>query len=142
MKNVLLIFMCLALNIGFAGDGTLPVIRNVQIDFLNSGPGLNQGLPSCIRVNFNSRLKQNSTVSKKIRLKNANLIQTINLTNQNGDVKINLKSKHLKTKLPLNSIRRDLNHSEFMNELNINNETLVQHIQLNAGSTGANCLSK
>jgi hypothetical protein len=139
-----LLFLLLVLNISnclASGDGTLPVIRDVKIDFLDSGPGLNIGLPSCVVLTINKKLKNEASVSKSVQLKKANLEQTINLTNKNGDIQIKLESQLLNSRRSLISIRRDLSNSEFMNELNLNNETIIQHIQVNSGGN-SNCLMK
>lgn len=141
MKKVLLLILCVSFNVSFAGDGTLPVVRNVQIEFLNSGQGLNIGLPDCVRVDFNSSLKRNKSISKKIKLKNVNLVQILNLKN-NGDLIVNLDSAKLKSNTPLNSIRKDLNQSEFMNELSFNDQIILQHISLNSRDSGKYCLKR
>jgi hypothetical protein len=142
MKKLLFLFLVLNYSSSFAsGDGTLPVLESVKIDFLDSGPGLNMALPDCVVFKINRPIRNREGVTKKIRLKKANLEQTVNLSNRNGRIDVQLKSKDISNQRPIKSIRRDLNQTEFMNEINLNNETVIQHIQINTAGNG-NCLMK
>lgn len=141
MKKILLILLSFHLSLCVAGDGTLPVIRDIQIDFLDNGPGRNIQLPKCVVVNINTKLKNQDSLTKKISLKKANLKQTIKVANRNGDIVVRLNSHLLNNNIPVRSIRRDLNSFEFMNELNLMDQTLVQHIQINPEFKGS-CVRK
>lgn len=139
MKKIILMTVLFNMALCFAGDGTLPVIRSLEINFINNGPGTDMGIPECLRLNINKEIKKDNSITKVFKLKLANLGQEIKLSNLNGDLDVIVKSVKLNTKKSLPSLKKDLNEFEFMNEFKLNETTLIQHIRVNPDQLSKNC---
>ncbi len=122
-----------------AGDGTLPVIHSVQVEFLERGHELQELLPECLGIKLNKSVK--SAIEKSFKLKKANLEQRLEVRNINGDLEVSLSGQTISERVRLQMRRQDLNQNEFLNEFNHMDNHLIQHIQINPQSLNPKCKS-
>ena len=138
MKYILLLMLGFHFH-ALAGDGTLPLIRNVQIDFLQDTAGLGIKLPNCLNVKINKKLRKGNPLTKKVKLKEANLLQTLKLENIGQDIKIGVESKSLNSGQMLPSLGKPLNPQELLNEINLGDGMILQKLEMNTGSLASHC---
>lgn len=137
MKTIsMIIFLFSQLAFGGGGDGTLPVIRSINIEFQAGQLQHQLNLPDCVNMKLApSESKNKKYLKKKVDIKNASLVQTITLQKQSGVLGLKVDSKLRNNKL-LDSQTKGLSESEFMNEVSMSNSTLIQSIQLNSSKSG------
>jgi hypothetical protein len=122
----------------FAGDGTLPVIRSIEVEFLERGHELQNSLPKCMNIVINKAVKD--SVEKSILLKKANLEQIVLVNNNQGDLSVVIKARTISDRVLLQMRRQDLNQSEFLNDFRLQDNQLRQYIQINPDQLNSNCI--
>ncbi len=71
------------------GDGTLPVIRSVEIEFID---GNLSRLPTTVVIDLNVVLKKNQFIRKKIKFPSIHIVQVLKLSNIDGKLQICISS--------------------------------------------------
>lgn len=132
MKKLILLTFILLSSVVFAGpggDGTLPVIRSVEVSFVD---GNLPRLPDTINLELNVLLKKNEEVIKKIDLKQLALKQNLKLKNINGELKIEVASKAQTTQDIIKSLLQQVESNIHFNELLLPDQSkLTQSIKVN-----------
>lgn len=131
--TTLLTLLCLV-STAQAGDGTLPVIRSINIEF-DQGSLRNQLLlPKCVNIKIGNMAPKTKVLNKKFQLKKSQMEQKIKIQKINGLIDIKIETKLLNR--PVQSSLLNLSESQFQNQLEIAHETLIQNIQLNTNGIG------
>jgi hypothetical protein len=131
--TTLLTLLCLV-STAQAGDGTLPVIRSINIEF-DQGSLRNQLLlPKCVNIKIENMVPKTKVLNKQFQLKKAKMEQKIKIRKLNGLIDIKIETKLLNR--PVQSSLLNLSESQFQNQLEIAHDTLIQNIQLNTNGIG------
>lgn len=141
MKKISMMIILLFSQVVYAtgGDGTLPVIRSINIEFEAGQLQQQLKLPDCVNIKLApTETKNKKSLAKKIDIHNSSMIQTITLKKKRGIVYLKVDSK-LRNNQKLYSLTKGLSESEFMNEVSVSNSILIQSIQLNGHKAG--CVS-
>jgi hypothetical protein len=131
MKLIFCLIVFITSTLSFAGpggDGTLPVIRSVEVSFID---GNIPRLPSTMNIDVNVLLQKNEHIIKKLKVKKLDLDQQIKLSNVEGELKVDVKSMSSTNAVAFKSVLQAVNSHELFNELLMGGNTLTQSIKVN-----------
>lgn len=120
------------------GDGTLPVIRSIQIDNIDIPTQL-RNLPDCIELNINKTINNNSFIDSTYIDTKSGLVQKLILANKNGTLELNVQLK-LKDQLKNRISTKQIGQNEFIVNADLDNSSLRQRLILN--DTSRACIKK
>ena len=139
--SMMILFTLSQLSFAAPGDGTLPAIRAINIDFQEGQLQRDLRLPNCINVGIKpSDLKANGTqISKTLQLDSSRLVQDIRIRKNRGVIDMSVSTKNARNQV-LSSSLISVSESEFHNSVQVNQGEIQQTIQLN--TTSAGCVTK
>ena len=114
----------------FAQDGTLPAIRNIDVEIIDGNVPYN---PGNISIPIDQRLRVGQQIKEEILIDELEVLQEITLKNQNGKLKVKLKAIDERDSSVLSSrIKKKYSDQELLNEVFFSSEEkIIQHIQVN-----------
>ena len=143
MKTTMMIILLILsqLTIAGPGDGTLPAIRAINIDFQEGQLQRDLRLPNCVNLGIKpSDLKAGGKeISKVLEFNSSHIKQEIKIRKNRGvmDLSVSTKDSHNRA---LGSSLISVSESEFHNSVQVSQGEIQQRIQINATNTG--CISK
>lgn len=132
MKNMILtffLFFIVFLDNSYAqnpGDGTLPVLRSIKLRFID---GDLVKLPVSINLAVHEVLIINRPIIKYVEISSVGFKQTLNIIKKTSGI-IELKSDDFLHNKSINSEMFALNEFEFVNEIDVNQNRIIQEIRL------------
>jgi hypothetical protein len=125
------------------GDGTLPVIRSVQVKFID---GNFNSLPGCVNISVNRSLALGERFTKVLSFRKIDLKQQIVLENKAGSLNLKVVSKSILSLNKLSGLKKKVSRNEHLNELKLNTGQVTQIIQINDHSmqfeSFENCIAR
>ena len=117
------------------GDGTLPVIRTINVEFDRGNLRQMLKLPKCVNMQVKHSDIKAGKLTKKLNLKNVQLKQRIVVRKRQGITDVTVASSLGNTR-QLQSNVRGLSETQFLNEIEVEESTLIQAINLNEMKAG------
>lgn len=130
LLKMLIAFTLVTSAFARGGDGTLPLLRNISVDFQNAADLSNIRLPRSLNLNISRDDLQGNKIVKKIRLNNKQLEQEFHISERNGNLDLDLNTSFQGRKLGHKTSIKPLNGNLFMTSTEINGTELVQMIEL------------
>lgn len=143
MKKISMIILFLLSTLSWAGpgDGTLPVIRHINIDFQEGQLQRDLRLPNCVNLGIKPSDIQagGSQITATLQLDSSRIVQEINIRKNRGVIDLTVSTKNARAQV-LDSTLISVSESEFHNSVKLNSGELQQRLQINTTSTG--CVTK
>ncbi|MAZ50066.1 MAG: hypothetical protein CME65_16000 [Halobacteriovoraceae bacterium] len=143
MKKISMILLFILTSTVYAapGDGTLPVIRHINIDFQEGQLQRDLRLPNCINLGIKPSDIQagGSQINATLQLDSSRIVQEISIRKNRGVIDLSVSTKNSRSQI-LDSTLISVSESEFHNSVKVNAGEIQQTIQINGTSTG--CVTK
>ncbi len=122
------------------GDGTLPVIRNINIEIEAGNLQRELNIPTCIDLKVSPEdFRSKKRMRKTLRLNDNHLKQDIEIQKVNGVIELNVETRNQGT-ARLDTQILAVSETEFHNTIQFGQNSLNQTIQIN--SQGRNCVKR
>lgn len=144
MKKLIILFTLILTQLAFAdiggGDGTLPVIRNLNIEVEAGVLQRELNIPTCIDLRVSPEdFKSKKRMRKTLRLNDKDLKQEIEIKKVNGLIELNVETSNTRAGRIDTQILA-VSETEYHNTLQFGQNRLNQRIQIN--SQGTNCVKR